>query len=150
MNNDKWIEVATLAGNVNSRITSMTRQDVDEVRAEVSNFGAVAGFGAKLEETAARVNSIASWPSDNGTHHMALLEQKADADGNPYMVLATARNVDEDSDTGTVEELGGAKVVLQDAEKGSYIQIEADNINFEGYASFTTTDGKITSILIIL
>ena len=136
----EWIEVATLAGNVNNRITSMIRQDVDEVRAEVVNaYGGVAGFGAKLSDTDAKVNSIASWPTGGGTHNMAVLESKGDGD-NAHMVLAAVTNV---GGNPTVTELGGAKIVLNDSENGSYIQMDADKIDF------TTGDFQIDASHII-
>ncbi len=137
LNNGIWTEVATLAGNANNRITSMIRQDVDEVRAEVVNaYGGVAGFGAKLSDTEAKVNSIASWPTDGGTHNMAVLEQKADASGS-YMTLAAVTNIDGKSE---VTELSGAKIVLNDSTRGSFVEIDADNIVLGGETTFTTTE----------
>ena len=122
-----WTKVNMLSGNVNNRITSMIRQDVDEVRAEVVNaYGSVAGFGAKLSDTDAKVNSIALWPTDNGTHNIAVLESKTDDTGS-YMVLATVTDVDGNAE---ITELSGAKIILKDGENGSYIQMDADKINF--------------------
>lgn len=142
LEDEEWTEVATLAGNVNNRITSMIRQDVDEVRAEVVNaYGAVAGFGAKLSDTDAKVNSIASWPIDGGTHNMAVLESKADDSGS-YMVLAAVTDVDGEPE---VTELGGAKIVLEDSTLGPCIKISADNIVMDGTTTFVTPGDLSTS-----
>lgn len=146
LNDGEWIEVATLAGNVNNRLTSMVRQDVDEVRAEVVNArGGAASLGVRITDTEAKVNSVAAWPTDNGTHNMVVLEQRADQNG-AYMVLAAVTDQDGKSN---VTEIGGAKIVLSDTTDGnSHISIDADNIILGGKTKFTTTeeiDGENTT-----
>lgn len=133
----QWIPVATLAGNSQSRAVSQLRQDANSIEAEIVDaYGAVAGFGAKLSETEANVHSIASWPTDGGTHNMAVFEQKADDSGS-YMTLAAVRNVDGNSE---VTELSGAKIVLADTnDDESFIQLDADRINLDTKA-FTVRD----------
>lgn len=134
-NSGEWIEVATLAGNINNRITSAIRQDVDKISAEIVNaYGAVAGFGAKLSEMDANVHSIASWPTDGGTHNMAILESKSDGN-EAYLVLAAVTDV---NGSPAVTELNGAKIILRDSNKNgaSYIQIDADQIAFTGEVTF--------------
>lgn len=141
---------------------SQIRQDANSIVAEVTNaYGAVAGFGAKLSETDSKVNSIASWPTDGGKHNMAIFEQKSDANG-AYMTLAAVRDVNGET---IIDELGGAKIVLSDSTDGSFIQMDADHIDFTA-GSFTIgadhinlngavtannnvtigTDGKITAV----
>ena len=122
---EQWRKVNILDGNVNNRLTSMIRQDVDEVRAEVVNaYGSVAGFGAKLSDTDAKVNSVASWPMSEGVHRLATIEQKASGDDSS-LVLAAGTKED-----GSPNILSGATIVLNDSEKGSYIQLDADKIDF--------------------
>ena len=49
LQNEEWVQVATLAGNVNNRITSMIRQEVDEVSMNIASVGgSVAGINARL------------------------------------------------------------------------------------------------------
>lgn len=143
----QWVIVATLAGNFSNRAVSQIRQDANEIVAEVTNaYGAVAGFGAKLSETEAKVNSIASWPTGEGTHNMAIFEQVAPEDGDPYIALAAVRNV-EGSDTPKVDTLAGAKIVLSDSEElGSYINLDADHINLDT-SEFTVQDANNATLL---
>ena len=62
INNDgKWVKVATLAGNVNNRLTSMIRQDVNRITMEVVNArGSSASLEERLDENGARVAMTAS------------------------------------------------------------------------------------------
>lgn len=138
-----WLAVATLNGNVNNRSISQIRQDANSIVAEVVNaYGAVAGFGAKLSETDAKVNSIASWPTGSGTHNMAIFEQKADADG-AYMTLAAVRDVNGGPE---ITELGGAKIILNDSELGSFIKLDADSINFGESVKVTNSDEEVMNV----
>ena len=84
-------------------------QFVDDVI--VNGSGVV---GAKLSDTDAKVNSIASWPSDvdDNKYNMAILEEKADDNG-AYMTLATVRDVGENPN---LEEIDGVKVFTQSME----------------------------------
>lgn len=125
---DRWNAVATLSGNVNNRVNSIIKQDVDSITAEITNaYGAVSGFGAKLSETNTKVNSIASWPLNDGkTHRLATIEEYADGE-HSYLVLAAGTKED-----GTPELLSGAKIILNDSELGSYITLDADRIDFKG------------------
>lgn len=140
LSNGQWLEVATLAGNVNNRITSMVRQDVDAITAEVVNaYGGVAGFGAKIKDTEAKVNSYAYWPKDdNSWYNMATIDQSADKDGS-NLVLAV---VDKQGET----ILNGATIVLDQGGDDSFINISADRIMLDGETTFTVVDGGSTKI----
>ena len=122
---DAWIKVATLAENSRSRAVSQIRQESNSILLDISNtYGAVAGFGATITDTAAKVNSIASWPKSGGTHRLATIEQSASGDDS-HLVLAAGTK-----DDGSPNLLSGATIVLNDDDKGSYIQFNADKINF--------------------
>lgn len=137
---ERWTAVASLQGNSSNRAVSQIRQDANSIIAEVTNaYGAVAGFGAKLSDTDAKVNSIASWPMDGGKHNMAVLESKSDENGS-YMVLAAVTEVDGEPKT---TELGGAKIVLGDSSDGSYIHIDADQVMVDGALSIK---GKVQEV----
>lgn len=139
-----WIPVATLAGNSQNRAVSQIRQNANSIAFEVTNpRGALAGMKVELEETSSKVNSVASWPTSEGTHNMAIFEQKADDNG-AYMVLAAVRNVDGES---KIEELGGARIVMSDdATLGSYIQLDADRVNFGDDVSITNTGDDVMNV----
>lgn len=139
---DHWLAVATLKGNTSNRMVSEIYQTTNEIMATVINpRGGIAGFNAKLTDTDAKVNSIASWPTDDGKHNMAVLEPRADDDGS-YMVLAAVTEADDG--TSKVTELSGAKIVLSDSDSGSFIKFDADNINFTATADYSVLADNIT------
>ena len=145
--NDQWIAVATLKGNISSRAVSQIRQTANSIALEVTNIeGALAGMQTILDADSAKINSIAAWPSDigDGKYNMALLKQHSDGDSS-HLALVAIRNVSEDINNPDykLEELGGARIVLaDDSELGSYIQMDADQINFgeNVFISNTTND----------
>lgn len=56
-----WTKVNMLAGNVNNRITSMIRQEVDEVAIEVANArGSAASLNVRIADNETAVTSLAS------------------------------------------------------------------------------------------
>ena len=134
----EWIEIATLAGNVNNRITSMIRQDVDSVTAEIVNaYGSVAGFGAQLSDTTAKANMAATWvlendPSagDSTISNVAAVDISADQDGSQMALVVSQKDGNR-----TVK---GASIVMDQNGTDSYIAISADNIVMDGTAKFIT------------
>lgn len=142
-NDDGWLAVATLAGNVSNRATSQVRQTANEIAAEITNArGSVAGFGAWIEDTESRVQSTASWTKGDSAdgeklYNLATIVQTAD-DGGSSLALVVA-----DMDGNKV--LEGASIVLGQGEEKSYIQIAAEDINLDGYVTFenlSEADGK--------
>ena len=132
----RWEPVAMLKGNSQNRAVSQIRQDANRIAFEVTHpDGSFAGMRAELDKTSAKVDSVAAWPSDVGTdkYNMAILKQHSDGN-TAHLALAAIRNVGKDvygNNTFGVDELGGAKIVLSDtANGGSFIQMDADKINF--------------------
>ena len=142
----KWTEVATLAGNVNNRITSMIRQDVDEVRAEVVNAcGSVSGFGAWLSDTASEVQSMASWARDESgrRYNLATIKQTADSAGASIAQVVSA--------VGENGQVTAASIVTAVNDAGSSVVLDANHICLNGAVTANNnvtigTDGKITAI----
>lgn len=55
----EWIEAATIAGNINNRITSMIRQDVNEVAVEIVNArGDAASLGLAMDEISSKIGLV--------------------------------------------------------------------------------------------
>ena len=119
---DRWIAVATLAGSVETRKTSLIRQTVDGVSAEVTNVhGSVSALDVRLTETESSVQSLALWSKD--------------ADGNQYN-LATIKQTADDA---------GASVAQVAAEIcGKYTTIEGvwDEIDKDTNEVYYTTEDK--------
>lgn len=136
----RWVAVATLNGNSNSKAVSQIRQDTNSIVTEVVDaYGGVAGFGAKLKETEATVNSYAYWPKDDDSwYNLATIDQSADQDGSS-LALAV---VDKQGET----ILNGATIVLNQGGNDSFININADRIVLDGETVFTNDDNGETKI----
>lgn len=131
-----WFAVATLAGNSNNRATSMIRQTANEIEAKLSNaYGGVAGWEAEMAESYSTVGSLASWKNGEGDVGEAIIKQEAKDDGTSSIVISTLQM---DSD-GEIE--ASASLVLSAQKKednsGSFLAIDADNINFTASANYS-------------
>lgn len=143
INNDgKWVEVSTLAGNVNNRITSMIRQDIDSVTIEVENAkGNFASIDARISDNETNISNIAAWVEQGGSN-ISAIEQSADEHG-ATMALVVAHNEE-------TKMVSGASIVLGTGNNPSYISISADAINLEGVITANgtfqiNTDGSMTA-----
>lgn len=141
-NNDKWIEVATFMGNVNNRIASMIKQDVNSITAEVVNArGSGTSLSARLSDIDAVIESNAFWKNEDGIEYVATFQQKADEEGSSLALIAHKLNNKDES-----RELHGASIVIaDDSTLDSYIYVDAKNIILNGSVSFTkeeTVDGE--------
>jgi len=140
-----WFEVNTIVGNASNRISSMIRQDVDAITAEIVNaHGGVAGFGAWLTDTEAKANIGTFWADPaSGEKNMANIGLVANDDGSSmsFVVRKTTKN-----DNGELESedvvVSGAGITLNQNEEGSSILIEADCILIEGESIFKTENGQ--------
>jgi hypothetical protein len=139
LHDGQWIEVATLAGNVNSRLTSMIRQEVGEIAFEVSNTrGSVATLTEQITDTNAVVQSLALWSKggdENGEqYNLATIQQKAE-DASADIALV-------------VQEKDGEKVVngasiaaaINSQTGDSFVSIEAKYVNLKGQVTFESFD----------
>jgi hypothetical protein len=164
---EHWLAVATLKGNVNNRAISEVYQTTNQISLSISDArGSLASIDERLTDTESKVTSTTQWTKGSDEkgnallYNLATIEQQSD-DGGSNIVLAVA-----DMDGNKV--LNGARIVLGqdntesyfylDADridfKGGEIQFDATNINFDvdnyeidatkislnGYASFTTED----------
>lgn len=122
-----WCEVNTLSGNVNGRISSMIRHDVNSITAEVVNArGSVAGFGAWITDTTSATQQLSTWKNEE-EEKMATIRTEAREDGAAVIISALQKNGD------TVEEAASLTLNVVKDENGnptSSLAIDADNINF--------------------
>lgn len=142
LNDDEWIEVATFAGNVNNRIASMIKQDVNSITAEVVNArGSGTSLSQRLSGIDAVIESNAFWKNEDGIEYVATFQQKADEEGSSLALIAHKLNNKDES-----RELHGASIVIaDDSTLDSYIYVDAKNITLNGSVSFTkeeTVDGN--------
>ena len=115
---------ASIAENTLTRAVSAIHQTANELSMEVTNArGDAASLSVRLEEDEAVVQSLVSWTgSEEGKYNLATTKMSADDDG-ASIALVVVKD-------GTDEEIGGARIVLNDSDNGSYIQLDADKINF--------------------
>lgn len=142
LNDNKWIEVATFAGNVNNRISSMIRQDVNSITAEIVNArGSGVSLSERLSDIDAVIESNAFWKNEDGIEYVATFQQKASEEGSSLALIAHKLNNKDES-----RELHGASIVIaEDSTLDSYICVDAKNITLNGSVSFTkeeTVDGS--------
>ena len=133
---EKWSEVATVAGNINNRITSMIRQDMDEIALDIANAGgSVAGINARLTDAESKVNSYAYWPTDENENrfNLSTIDQSANKDGSSLALAVVDKNGE--------QIINGATIVLNQSGGESVIKVSADNIMMSGKTTFITSDG---------
>lgn len=131
LNDGEWIEVATLAGNVGNRITSMIRQDVDSVTSEVVNArGSIAKIDQRVTNAEAAIEQNAFWKKDDGTEYVAAFRQVAGEGENEGASLSLiAYKTDGSGNDESVPIQGASFVVCAGADGNDYIDFKADNIN---------------------
>lgn len=139
-NNDAWEYTgASVAENTLTRAVSAMHQTANELSMEVSNVrGDVAIVNSRVDENASNVQTLAKWTgSEEGKWNIATTTSKTDDDG-AHMAFVVVKDAEEDI------ELGGARIVLDDGENGSYIKMDADRIDFT--AGDFTIDAKHISL----
>ena len=135
LNDGEWIEVATLAGNVNNRITNIIRQDVDSVTKEIVNArGSGLSLNDRLTETDAAIENIAFWKKDDGTEYVAAFRQVAGEGENEGASLSlVAYKTDSKGNDESIDLRGASFTVGFDEETdSSYIDFKAENIKLTG------------------
>lgn len=124
-----WQKVNILAGNANNRIVSNIKQTANEIALEISNArGSNASLSERIDETEATVQTTASWVKGVGEdgdklYNLATIQQTASEDGASLSLVVA------DVDGNKV--LNGASIVLGQNNKDSYINIDADCVNFD-------------------
>ena len=127
--NEQWIKVNLLEFNRENRIVSMIQQDVNGLSAEVVNArGDAASLSVRLDSTEATVSSTAAWVKGTTTDgkklcNIATIDQSADQNGSSLALVV--------ADVEGNKILNGASIVLGQGDDDSYIQVDADHINFE-------------------
>ena len=131
---EQWTKVNILDGNVTNRVVSRVQQNVDSVTAEVTNArGSAASLDLRLTDFETQVNLATFWnqPESNKSN-LAAMRLNSDDSGSDLSLIVMDQNGD--------EVVHGASIVLgADGEK-SHINIDADYINFEGFATFVRPD----------
>lgn len=146
--NERWIKVNLLEFNRENRIVSMIQQDVHGLSAEVVNArGDAASLSVRLDSTEAMVSSTAAWVKGTTTDgeklcNIATIDQSADRDGSSLALVV--------ADVAGNKTLNGASIVLGQGDNDSYIQVNADHIDFTTSSfNLTAQNGSSSSIISI-
>ena len=132
-----WLAVATLKGNINSRIISQVRQTADGVAAEVVNArGDAATLGIRLTDTEAEIQTVAAWKKDveSDVANIAAIEQKADSAGASIAQVVEAVGAD--------GEVTAASIITAVNNDTSGVVISANHINLKGAVTFESFDDE--------
>lgn len=130
-----WFAVATLAGNSSNRATSQVRQTVNNIALEVANAReGYAGLDARLSDTDASVTSLAAWKNGDGAAGEAIIRQDSKNGESSIVISTLQRNAND-------EVKASASLVLNAVQKedgtGSFLAMDADNINFTASADYS-------------
>ena len=121
----RWVAVATLAGNSQSRAVSQIRQDANSIEVSVTDLNKnYAGIRGELTGTQSTVQQLSKWANNGAT-----VKTEANEDGSAVTITAYSEN----ETTGEITER--ASLVLNvvkdsDGNPTSALSIDADNINF--------------------
>ena len=124
----KWKQVNTLAGNVNNRITSMIWQTADEISIEITNArGSYTNLVDRITDTESEVQTAAGWMKGKTSegeelYNIATVKQATSGDGSNLALVV--------ADTEGNKIINGASIVLNNDDSGSSISLDADYINF--------------------
>ena len=129
--NQFWVAVSSLERSESNRQTSMIRQEVNKIAAEVTNTsGSVATLSVRLGNTESAVDSLATWSKggdENGEqYNLATIKQTADdAGANVALVVA-------EKDGEKIINAGSIVMAINNQTSESSINLNADRINLEG------------------
>ena len=136
---DRWIAVATVAGNVNNRAISQIRQTANEISIEVTNArGSATTLGARIDDTESEVQSLALWSKggdeDGEQYNLASVVQKADDASASVAQIVEA--------VGSDGKVSAASIVTAvNSQTGdSFVAIEGKYVNLKGQVTFESFD----------
>lgn len=122
--NNQWIKVAALIDNVNNRLISSLRQDVDAIAAEIVNTsGSYSSIKEALENESSNIDLITEWQGnvDSGLASISLTATDAYASVSQIV-----------SNIGSNGEVNVASIVTAINNDESSVSILADKINLNG------------------
>ena len=132
---DCWVAVATLAGNVNNRAISQVRQTANEVSLEVTNArGGAATLGARITNTESEVQTLAAWTkdADGNQYNLATIKQTADEAGADIALVVQEKDGE--------KVVNSASIVAAINDDESSVGINADRITMTGTTTFLRPD----------
>lgn len=121
---DKWVKVNIFYNNPSNRITSSISQEVDKIALEITNArGSYSGLDARLTNTDAQLSLATFWNNpDSGKSNLAAMKLDSSDDSSNLALVVMSQDGE--------KQLSGASIVLGQDANDSFIQLDADVINF--------------------
>lgn len=132
---DHWVAVATLAGNVNNRLTSEICQTTNAITMGVTNpRGCIAALDVRLTDTEATTQQFSSWKTGE-EEKMASVKTIAGPEGSSVVISALQKNGD------NIEEMASLTLGVAEGTDGisGALTMDAKNIVLNGNVAFTNT-----------
>lgn len=125
----KWVKVNIFYNNPSNRITSSISQEVDNISLEITNArGSYSGLDARLTNTDAQLQLATFWNNpDSGKSNLAAMQLDSSDDGSSLALVVMNKDGE--------QVVNGANIVLGQNEEASYLVLNADSINLEGYTT---------------
>lgn len=140
MYDDKWVKVNIFYNNPSNRIVSSISQEVDNISLEIINArGSYAGLDARLTNVDSQLQLATFWNNpDSEKSNLAAVNLNSSDDGSNLALVVMNKDGE--------QQLNGASIILGQNNEDSYIQFDADNINFKGHTiDLTANDIEIKS-----
>lgn len=136
--NELWIKVATLQGNLGAVTTSILKQTSDSIEMAVTNVkNDYAGTKTWVNDNKAAIQGVVEWHGEKANALATTIQQASDAEAYIGQV-ASVKNPD-----GTVNAI--ASIVAEVNKDSSTVSIDADKINFTGFTTFVRPGELATS-----
>ena len=135
-----WLAVATLKGNVSNRMVSEVYQSTNEIMMGVINpRGGIAAFDARLTDTEATTKQLASWKHGENLRETeeAIIQQVTDDNGASVVIAALHKNGDK-----VTKKASLTLKVGNNEDNSEFLMLDANNINFEA-ENYTIDASKI-------
>lgn len=129
----RWVAVATLAGNTQSRAISQVRQTANSIEASVTNMkGDVAASKAWIEDNSTNIQDVVTWKDDNAEAIATTVQSASDSEA--YIAqIASVKNED-----GSIN--AAASIITAVNNDTSGVVISANHINLKGQVTFESFD----------
>lgn len=133
--NNMWIAVATLKGNLSSRETSILKQTTNSLTLSVQDVANdMADITLRVDDNESSITDLVSWTKDPSgeRYNLATIYQTASDAGADIALIVQEKDGE--------KVVNGASIIAAINDDESSVTIDADKINFVGSATFLTAD----------
>lgn len=129
--NELWIKVATLQGNLSAVTTSILKQTSNSLELAITNVNeSYAGLKEQVDENSVDIQEIARWSKDGEGKQYSLATIQSTANDAGASIAQIVENVGDDG------KVTAASIITSVNNDKSGVTINADHIQFDGFVSF--------------